>query len=52
MRHDHVPSDAELTHAAQAADSTSLGILLERYRPLLHAVALRLLTSGRLAKGP
>lgn len=46
MRHDHVPSDADLARAAQAGDSISLGILLERYRPSLHAAALGILGYG------
>lgn len=39
-------SDKELFLAAQKGDATSLGILLERYRPRLYALALRLLGYG------
>ncbi len=39
-------SDAELARAAQGGDATSLGILLERYRASLHALALRMLGHG------
>src|SRR6185437_10435412 len=35
--------DAELVRAARAGDSTSLGILFERYRPHLLALAISLL---------
>ena len=38
-------SDAELARAAQRGDATSLGILLERHRAPLHALALQLLGS-------
>jgi RNA polymerase sigma factor (sigma-70 family) len=39
-------SDAELARAAQEGDATSLGILLERHRAPLYAVALRMLGHG------
>jgi RNA polymerase sigma factor (sigma-70 family) len=39
-------SDAELARAAQGGDATSLGILLERHRAPLYAVALRMLGHG------
>jgi RNA polymerase sigma factor (sigma-70 family) len=42
-RRTSVVSDAELARAAQGGDATSLGILLERYRASLHALALRML---------
>lgn len=45
-----MPTDAELLMAAQRGDGTSLGILLERYRPRLHAVALALLGYGPQAE--
>jgi RNA polymerase sigma factor (sigma-70 family) len=38
-----VLSDAELVRTAQKGDATSLGILLERHRAPLHALALRFL---------
>ena len=38
--------DAELARAAQNADAASLGILLERYRASLYALALRFLGHG------
>ena len=38
-----VLSDAELVRTAQGGDATSLGILLERHRAPLHALALRIL---------
>jgi RNA polymerase sigma factor (sigma-70 family) len=41
-----VLSDAELVRTAQGGDATSLGILLERHRAALHALALRFLGSG------
>lgn len=37
------PTDAELVHAAQAGDPASLGLLLERHRAGMQAVALSLL---------
>jgi RNA polymerase sigma-70 factor (ECF subfamily) len=37
------PSDADLVRAAQAGDAASLGLLLERHRAGMQAVALRLL---------
>lgn len=39
-------SDAELARAAQGGDAASLGILLERHRAPLYAVALRMLGYG------
>ena len=39
-------SDAELVRTAQGGDATSLGILLERHRAPLHALALRFLGHG------
>lgn len=36
-------SDAQLVRTAQGGDVTSLGILLERHRAPLHALALRML---------
>jgi RNA polymerase sigma factor (sigma-70 family) len=41
-----VLSDAELARAAQRGDAASLGILLERHRAPLHALALRFLGHG------
>jgi RNA polymerase sigma factor (sigma-70 family) len=41
-----VLSDAELARAAQGGDAASLGILLERHRAPLHALALRFLGHG------
>src|SRR5687768_2509913 len=41
-----VPSDAELAWAAQDGDATSLGLLLERHRAPLYAIALRMLGHG------
>ena len=40
------PSDAELARAAQAGDATSLGLLLERHRTPLYAIALHILGRG------
>lgn len=40
------PSDAALLLAARNGDCAGLGLLLERYRPRLHAAALRLLGYG------
>ncbi|MBI3803222.1 MAG: RNA polymerase sigma factor [Nitrospirae bacterium] len=45
-----VPTDAELLTAAQQGDSSSLGMLLERYRTRLHAVALGMLGYGPQAE--
>jgi RNA polymerase sigma factor (sigma-70 family) len=45
-RRTSVLSDAELSRAAQGGDATSLGILLERHRASLHALALRMLGHG------
>ena len=39
-------SDGDLAMAAQRGDATSLGILLERHRAPLYAVALRMLGHG------
>ncbi len=39
-------SDAELVRAAQRGDSTGLGLLLERHRAPLYALALRMLGHG------
>jgi RNA polymerase sigma factor (sigma-70 family) len=41
-----VLSDAELARVAQSGDTASLGILLERHRAPLHALALRFLGHG------
>ena len=43
-------SDAELARAAQGGDPSSLGILLERHRAPLYAVALRMLGHGPQAE--
>lgn len=43
-------SDAELLRAAQNGDTVSLGMLLERYRPPLYALALRILGYGSQAE--
>jgi len=43
-------SDAELVRAAQRGDSTGLGLLLERYRTPLYALALRMLGHGPKAQ--
>ena len=43
-------SDAELARAAQGGDATSLGILLERHRASLYALALRMLGHGPQAE--
>ena len=40
---DGVPCDAQLVALAEAGDTRSLGMLLERYRPALYARALRIL---------
>ncbi len=39
-------SDAQLARAAQSGDAASLGVLLERYRAPLYALALRFLSYG------
>ena len=39
-------NDAELVRAAQAGDTTSLGLLLERYRAPLYGLALQILGHG------
>jgi RNA polymerase sigma factor (sigma-70 family) len=49
-RRKSVFSDAELARAAQEGDATSLGILLERHRASLYAVALRMLGHGPQAE--
>jgi len=41
-----VLNDAELVRAAQAGDTTSLGLLLERYRAPLYGLALQILGHG------
>lgn len=43
-------SDTDLVIAARTGDSVSLGVLLERYRAPLHAVALRMLGYGPQAQ--
>jgi RNA polymerase sigma factor (sigma-70 family) len=43
-------SDAEFARAVQGGDATSLGILLERHRAPLYAVALRMLGHGAHAE--
>ena len=43
-------SDAELVRAAQGGDSTSLGVLLERYRAPLYGHALQILGYGSQAE--
>ncbi|CAA9556007.1 MAG: hypothetical protein AVDCRST_MAG49-2929 [uncultured Thermomicrobiales bacterium] len=43
-------SDADLVRAARAGDTASLGVLLERYRAPLYAVALRMLGHGPQAQ--
>lgn len=45
-----VLSDAELVRAAQEGDTVSLGILLERHRAPLYALALRMLGRGPQAE--
>jgi RNA polymerase sigma-70 factor (ECF subfamily) len=40
------PSDVDLVRAAQAGDATSLGLLLDRHRTGLHAMALGMLGHG------
>jgi RNA polymerase sigma-70 factor (ECF subfamily) len=44
------PTDAELVLAGRRGDEAGLGILLERYRPRLYAVALSLLGYGPRAE--
>ena len=39
-------NDAQLVRAAQGGDTTSLGLLLERYRASLYGLALRILGHG------
>jgi len=46
----HFGSDADLVLAARAGDSASFGLLLERHRAPLHALALRMLGSGPQAQ--
>lgn len=41
-----MPSDADLVRAAQGGDAVSLGLLLERHRAPLHALALQVLGHG------
>lgn len=43
-------SDAELVRAAREGDSTSLGLLLERYRAPLYGLALQILGHGQEAQ--
>ena len=43
-------NDAQLVRAAQGGDATSLGVLLERHRAPLHALALRILGHGPQAQ--
>jgi RNA polymerase sigma-70 factor (ECF subfamily) len=43
---DASPSDGELVRAAQAGDAASLGVLLERHRASMQAVALSVLGYG------
>ena len=40
------PSDVDLVRTAQAGDATSLGLLLDRHRTRLHALALGMLGHG------
>jgi hypothetical protein len=42
-------SDADLARGAQGGDVASLGILLERHRAPLYAVALRMLGRGLIS---
>ena len=42
--------DAELVRMAQRGDATSLGVLLERHRAPLHALAIGILGSGSEAQ--
>jgi RNA polymerase sigma-70 factor (ECF subfamily) len=50
QRRTSMPSDAELARAAQRGDSVSLGILLERHRAPLYALAFRMLGHGPQAQ--
>jgi RNA polymerase sigma factor (sigma-70 family) len=50
QRRTSVLGDAELVRAAQNSDAASLGILLERYRVALYALALRILGHGPQAQ--
>ncbi len=43
-------SDAQLVRAAQAGDTTSLGLVLERYQAPLYGLALRILGHGEQAQ--
>jgi RNA polymerase sigma-70 factor (ECF subfamily) len=45
-----VLSDAELVKAAQSGDAVSLGVVLERHRAPLYALALRMLSHGPQAQ--
>jgi RNA polymerase sigma factor (sigma-70 family) len=45
-----VLSDAQLARAAQQGDAASLGLLLERHRAPLHAMALQILSHGPQAQ--
>jgi RNA polymerase sigma-70 factor (ECF subfamily) len=40
------PSDPDLVRAARAGDAIALGMLLERHRARMHAVALAMLGHG------
>lgn len=44
------PSDADLVGAARGGDATSFGMLLERHRARLHAIALSMLGHGPQAE--
>ena len=46
MQHMNELDDATLVRAAQAGDATGLGVLLERHRARLHAVAVGMLGHG------
>ena len=50
MLRGQTPSDADLVRAAQNGDTVSLGLLLERYRTSLYALALRILGYGPQAE--
>jgi hypothetical protein len=47
-----VLSDAQLARAAQSGDAANLGVLLERHRAPLYALALRFLGYGPMHKTP
>ena len=46
------PDDATLARAAQAGDATSLGLLFERHRARLHAVAVGMLGHAQTPTTP